>query len=115
MSELDAIDQTYVAVESGLVPDALAEQQRRAHITGSLLVVASAIAFGLIPWWLNVAKDHGATAMGVLTGRFVIAALVLLVMRRSRLPGRRWPRGELLVGRMPKKTMPKITTSTGAV
>ena len=80
------------------MPDALAEQQRRAHITGSLLVVASAIAFGLIPWWLNVAKDHGATAMGVLTGRFVIAALVLLVMRRSRLPGRRWPRGELLVG-----------------
>ena len=89
----------YVPVESTFVPvDSPADAKRRDELVGAGLVIASAVAFGLIPWWLIVAKRHGATPMGVLTARFVIAAGVLLVARRLRYPGSGWPRGWLLTG-----------------
>ena len=95
----DATTERYVHLESTLVPDdATTHAARREELVGALLVVASAVAFGLIPWWLIVAKRHGATPMGVLTARFVIASAVLLVMRRARMPRASWPRGSLLFG-----------------
>jgi len=89
----------YAPVESTSVPnDEISGAARREQLVGALLVVASAMAFGLIPWWLIVAKRHGATPMGVLTARFVIASAVLLVMRRVRYPDSTWPRGRVLAG-----------------
>ena len=58
------------------MPDASAQEARQhEQLVGALLVVASAVAFGLIPWWLDVANNHGATTMGVLGARFWIATI----------------------------------------
>lgn len=62
---------------------------------GVVYILVSGAAFGLLPWFARVAYDHGAGPLGLLTARFTIAAIGLLVMRIVSQRGRAWPERRL--------------------
>jgi drug/metabolite transporter (DMT)-like permease len=62
--------------------------------TGVALTLASAASFGIMPVLTKSVYDDGADAIGVLSVRFTLAALVLLLL--ARLRGERLPRGRQL-------------------
>jgi drug/metabolite transporter (DMT)-like permease len=61
------------------------------RLRGTLLALASAAGFGIMPVLTKVAYDDGASVAGVLSVRFSLASLVLLALARWR--GERLPRG----------------------
>ncbi|UXY15711.1 DMT family transporter [Chitiniphilus purpureus] len=64
--------------------------------TGVVLVLISAVAFGLMPIFGTWAYRAGVDTQGLLLIRFSVAALVMLaIMRWRRAP---WPRGAVLGG-----------------
>lgn len=48
---------------------------------GILYILISGAAFGLLPWFARIAYDHGAEPFGMLLGRFVIATVIMLIIR----------------------------------
>jgi len=48
---------------------------------GVLYILISGAAFGLLPWFARIAYDHGTEPFGMLLGRFVIAASIMLLIR----------------------------------
>lgn len=64
---------------------------------GALYLIISGAAFGLLPWFARTAYDHGADPLGMLVGRFILAALGMLLVRSfqpSRFP---WPNKRLFL------------------
>lgn len=64
--------------------------------TGILLILLSAVAFGLMPIFGTWAYAAGVDTQGLLLIRFSAAALVMVAIMVWR--GARWPRGRLLAG-----------------
>jgi drug/metabolite transporter (DMT)-like permease len=62
------------------------------RVSGTLLALTSATAFGVMPVLTKLVYEDGADLVGVLAVRFTVAGLVLLALARlrgERLPGRR--------------------------
>lgn len=64
---------------------------------GIAFVLVSGAAFGLLPWFARTAYDHGAEPLGMLTARFVTAAVLLVVLRLLVHKGEAWPERSLFV------------------
>ena len=58
---------------------------------GVVFILISGAAFGLLPWFARTAFDHGVEPLGLLTARFTIATIVLLVLRLATQRGKPWP------------------------
>ncbi len=67
---------------------------RRRRLTGVALALVSATGFGVMPVLGKVAYDEGVEPLGVLTVRFTLAAIALLVL--ARLLGQPLPRDHRL-------------------
>ena len=65
------------------------------RLLGTLLALVSAAGFGVMPVLTKVVYDDGADVAGVLSVRFTLAALLLLLL--ARLRGEALPRGRQLV------------------
>ncbi len=66
------------------------------RLMGALLILLSALCFGVMPLFGRLAYAEGADTQAVLLLRFVIAGVllaVLMLLRRER-----WPRGKLALG-----------------
>ncbi|GLR15138.1 permease [Chitinimonas prasina] len=66
------------------------------RLSGALLILLSALCFGVMPLFGRLAYAEGADTQAVLLLRFVIAGAllaVLMLLRRER-----WPRGKLALG-----------------
>lgn len=50
-------------------------------VVGIVFILVSGAAFGLLPLFARTAYDHGAEPLGMLTARFVISAVGLVVIR----------------------------------
>lgn len=66
------------------------------RLTGALLILLSAAAFGVMPLFGRLAYASGADTQAVLLLRFLIAAACLATIMWLR--GEAWPRGQLLLG-----------------
>ena len=62
-------------------------------VVGLVCVVISSTGFGLIPYFATTAYRHGANPFGLLTTRFPLATLILLVLRSVGVRDGAWPRG----------------------
>lgn len=58
---------------------------------GVVFILVSGAAFGLLPLFARTAYDHGAEPLGMLTARFVISAIGLVVIRAVVERSRPWP------------------------
>lgn len=68
---------------------------------GFILVIIAAISYGLQPFFAHFAYNDGANPVGLLTSRFIIAALLMicwLKIKRIRLPGRKLFLQSMLIG-----------------
>ena len=63
---------------------------------GTVYILVSGAAFGLLPLFARVAYDHGTEPLGLLAVRFPIAAVCLVAIRLVRERGVPWPRGRVL-------------------
>lgn len=61
------------------------------RLIGVVFALASATLYGITPYFVNIAFDHGTDPFGLMTARYIIAAAVLLVIRLIRLPHAPWP------------------------
>jgi len=50
---------------------------RNQRATGTLFVMASSLGFAVVPTITKTAYDEGANALGVMTPRFVLAAILI--------------------------------------
>ena len=66
------------------------------NLYGSILILASATAFGVMAYCAGLAYADGVDTTTMLALRFSIAALVLTALARVR--GHRWPRGKAATG-----------------
>lgn len=64
---------------------------RSKQLTGSLFVVMSSLGFAIVPTLGVTAYDRGSNAMGVMTPRFTLAALLLIVIRQIFAKNEVWP------------------------
>ena len=64
---------------------------RSKQLTGSLFVVLSSLGFAIVPTLGVNAYDRGSNAMGVMTPRFTLAALILIVIRQIFAKNEGWP------------------------
>jgi drug/metabolite transporter (DMT)-like permease len=64
---------------------------------GALYLIISGAAFGLLPWFARTAYDHGADPLGMLLGRFILAALGMLLVRSFRPSHFPWPSKKLFL------------------
>lgn len=64
---------------------------------GIVFILVSGAAFGLLPLFARTAYDHGAEPLGMLTARFVISAIGLVVIRLVVERGRPLPERALLL------------------
>ena len=51
------------------------------RLSGTLFVMASSMGFAVVPTITRTAYDEGANALGVMTPRFVIAAILITAIR----------------------------------
>jgi len=65
--------------------------KRNARLIGVVLALSSATLYGITPYFVNIAFDHGTDPFGLMTARYIIASTVLLVIRLIRLPHTPWP------------------------
>ena len=63
---------------------------------GILYILISGFSFGLLPWFARIAYDHGVDPLGMLIGRFTLAAIGLVAIRLVLQRGLPWPRGKTL-------------------
>ena len=70
---------------------------RNHHVVGALLALTSASLYGLNPFFVNVAFDNGADPYGLMTGRYVIASAILLVIRFVRIGFSDWPKAPVAI------------------
>ena len=63
---------------------------------GIIYILISGFSFGLLPWFARIAYDHGTDPLGMLIGRFFLAAIGLVVLRLVYQRGVAWPRGKTL-------------------
>lgn len=63
---------------------------------GIFYILVSGFSFGLLPWFARTAYDHGADPLGMLIGRFFLAAVGLIAIRLVYQRGVAWPRGKTL-------------------
>lgn len=63
---------------------------------GIVFVLVSGAAFGLLPWFARTSYDHGAEPLGMLSARFTIAAVVLVVLRLVVQRAVPWPSRRLV-------------------
>lgn len=68
----------------------------RDRLVGTALALLSAVSFGVMPVLTKVVYDDGVATLGVLSVRFTLAAVVLLLL--ARLRGEALPRGRALGG-----------------
>lgn len=61
------------------------------RLIGVALALASATLYGITPYFVNIAFDHGTDPFGLMTARYLIASAVLVIIRRVRLPRTSWP------------------------
>ncbi len=61
------------------------------RLIGIALALASASLYGITPYFVNIAFDHGTDPFGLMTARYIIAAAVLVIIRLVRLPRTPWP------------------------
>ncbi|MGA0080379.1 MAG: DMT family transporter [Ilumatobacteraceae bacterium] len=59
--------------------------------TGTLLVMASSLGFAVVPTITKTAYDEGANALGVMTPRFVLAAILITAIRLMFGKKEGWP------------------------
>ena len=64
---------------------------RSKQLTGSLFVVMSSLGFAIVPTLGVNAYDRGSNAMGVMTPRFTLAALILIDIRQIFARHEGWP------------------------
>lgn len=67
------------------------------HIVGALFALASATLYGFNPYFVNIAFDDGADPYGLMTGRYVIASVILLGIRFARVGFLNWPKAPVAV------------------
>lgn len=65
--------------------------QGNKRLIGIVLALASATLYGITPYFVNIAFDHGTDPFGLMTARYIIASAVLLAIRLIRLPRAPWP------------------------
>lgn len=61
------------------------------RLIGVALALASASLYGITPYFVNIAFDHGTDPFGLMTARYIIASTVLVIIRLVRLPRTPWP------------------------
>lgn len=64
---------------------------RSKQLTGSLFVVVSSLSFAIVPTLGVTAYDRGVNPIGVMTPRFTLAALLLIVIRQLFAKHEGWP------------------------
>ncbi len=68
--------------------------QKNKRVLGTVLVVMSSLGFSIGPTLAKNAYDAGANPLGVMTVRFTIASLIMLVLRQilvGKVPIPKWP------------------------
>ncbi len=64
---------------------------------GVVFILISGAAFGVLPWFARIAYGHGAEPLGLLTARFTLAAIGLIVIRLIAQRGVPWPKRPLAI------------------
>lgn len=67
------------------------------HVVGALLALASATLYGFNPYFVNIAYDNGTDPYGLMTGRYVIASVILLAIRFARMGFANWPKAPVAI------------------
>lgn len=67
------------------------------HVVGALLALASATLYGFNPYFVNIAYDNGTDPYGLMTGRYVIASVILLAIRFARVGFTGWPKAPVAI------------------
>lgn len=67
------------------------------HVVGALLALASATLYGFNPYFVNIAYDNGTDPYGLMTGRYVIASVILLAIRFARMGFTNWPKAPVAI------------------
>lgn len=67
------------------------------HLAGVLLALSSATLYGFNNLFVNIAYDNGADPYGLMTGRYVIASAILLVIRFARVGFGDWPKAPVAI------------------
>ena len=62
---------------------------------GVVFILFSGAAFGLLPWFARTAYSHGAEPLGLLTARFTLAAIGLVIIRLGAQRNAPWPKRPL--------------------
>jgi drug/metabolite transporter (DMT)-like permease len=70
---------------------------RNHHVVGALLALSSATLYGFNPYFVNVAFDNGTDPYGLMTGRYVIASVILLAIRFARVGFANWPKAPVAI------------------
>lgn len=67
------------------------------HVVGALLALSSATLYGFNPYFVNIAYDNGTDPYGLMTGRYVIASVILLAIRFARVGFTNWPKAPVAI------------------
>jgi len=67
------------------------------RLSGTLFVMASSVGFAVVPTITKTAYDKGANALGVMTPRFVLAALLITAIRLIFGKKEGWPNLKLMI------------------
>lgn len=70
--------------------------KRDVYVTGIVLAAVSATAFGTLAIFAKLAYRHGAETVPLLTGRFIVAAVLLIVYNRARAASLRIDRRQMI-------------------
>lgn len=65
--------------------------QGNRRLIGIVLALASATLYGITPYFVNIAFEHGTDPFGLMTARYIIGSSALLVIRLIRMPHAPWP------------------------
>jgi drug/metabolite transporter (DMT)-like permease len=63
---------------------------------GAMLIVFASACFAMVPFMAKSTYDEGANALGMLSSRFAMAAIMMIVLRLIFVRNTPWPRRQLL-------------------